>query len=288
MVSVQKLRPTDITADRRAQARSAVNGDVVADYAEAMRSGVSFPAIVVFFDGDHHWLADGFHRLDAAMLAEVSEIDADVREGGLRDAVLFSVGANAMHGLRRTNEDKRNAVTVLLSDEEWSKWSDREIARKCAVSNPFVSALRASLLSVNSEAEPRTYTTRHGTVAQMDTSRIGARPAEPAPLFGGDNVIPLGDRLVPVVSEEAAEREADAQEAAEREDKRNAVLTLLNDEEWGKWSDRQIARRCSVSADLVGTVRRTLTVVSDSEPAPDRTFITKHGTISTMQVGRIA
>lgn len=66
--------------------------------------------------------------------------------------MLFSVGANAMHGLRRTNEDKRKAVETLLADEEWSKWSDREIARKFGVGHPFVAAVRSSLESDSSDA----------------------------------------------------------------------------------------------------------------------------------------
>lgn len=63
---------------------------------------------------------------------------------------------------------------MLLNDEEWSKWSDSEIARRCRVSHPFVAKLRPVTGNVSGE---RTYTTRHGTVAQMDTSRIGSRPA---------------------------------------------------------------------------------------------------------------
>jgi branched-chain amino acid transport system substrate-binding protein len=43
------------------------------------------------------------------------------------DAILYSVGANEMHGLRHTNEDKRRAVLTLLNDPGWSKWSDPEI-----------------------------------------------------------------------------------------------------------------------------------------------------------------
>jgi hypothetical protein len=61
------------------------------------------------------------------------------------DAVLFSVGANASHGLRRTNEDKRRAVTVLLTDLEWAKWGDMKVAKHAAVSQPFVSSLRKEL-----------------------------------------------------------------------------------------------------------------------------------------------
>ena len=37
--------------------------------------------------------------------------------------------------LGATNEDKRRAVMTLLADEEWGKWSDNEIARRCEVSD---------------------------------------------------------------------------------------------------------------------------------------------------------
>lgn len=39
-----------------------------------------------------------------------------------REAILFIVGANASHGLRRTNADKRRTVERLLADEEWRGW----------------------------------------------------------------------------------------------------------------------------------------------------------------------
>ena len=35
------------------------------------------------------------------------------------------------HGLRRSNADKRRAVLTLLNNEEWAKWSAREIAKAC-------------------------------------------------------------------------------------------------------------------------------------------------------------
>lgn len=43
-------------------------------------------------------------------------------------------------------------------------------------------------------------------------------------------------------------------------DKRRAVEILLGDEEWAAWSNRAIARRCNVSADLVGSLRPKATV----------------------------
>lgn len=70
-------------------------------------------------------------------------------------------------------------------------------------------------------------------------------------------------------------------------DKRRSVETLLLDDEWRNWSDREIARRCNVHHELVGTVRRSLTGGSASEPTTERTYTTKHGTVATMQTGNI-
>lgn len=44
----------------------------------------------------------------------------------------------------RSAADKRRAVMTLLGDPESRQWSDREIARRCQVSQPFVSKLRAA------------------------------------------------------------------------------------------------------------------------------------------------
>ena len=61
-------------------------------------------------------------------------------------------------------------------------------------------------------------------------------------------------------------------------DKRKAVLTLLEDDEWGQWSDREIARRCKVHHSFVSRVRPSLST-SDSGPSPTRTVPTKHGPV---------
>src|SRR3546814_19116660 len=108
-----------------------------------MRANTAFPPVTIFYDGANHWLADGFHRYHATHKAELSDIHADIRSGTRRDAVLFSVGANFSHGLRRSNEDKRASVKTLIEDAEWSQWSDRQIAAACGVSHPFVAAILA-------------------------------------------------------------------------------------------------------------------------------------------------
>lgn len=134
-----------IRTDGGTQTRAGLNTDTVAEYADAMTDGAEFPAVVVYYDGAIYWLADGFHRLAAARQIEFLQIDAEIRQGSQRDAVLHSVGANATHGLRRSNGDKRRAVETLLRDPEWSAWSNREIARRTGVNDKTVAAVRSQL-----------------------------------------------------------------------------------------------------------------------------------------------
>jgi hypothetical protein len=160
------------------QIRVQRNDTVAETYRDEIAAGAVFPPVVVFFDGAEYWLADGFHRLFAHAAANRKEIAAEVRPGSLRDAILYAVGANALHGLHRTNGDKVNAVMTLLKDPEWSQWSNYEIADRCNVSDEMVRQRRASLPIIGSE---RRYTTKHGTTSTMAVSNIGARPTRPEP-----------------------------------------------------------------------------------------------------------
>ena len=171
------LRIDQIRIDGGTQSRAAINAATVDDYAESMADpNTVFPPVTVYFDGKDYWLADGFHRLAAWAKIGRTDIPAEIRQGDRRRAILHSVAANAAHGLRRTNEDKRRAVLTLLEDPEWSQWSNREIARRCAVSDHLVADVRASLTAFSRSddaGESRTYTTKHGTQATMNTANIG-------------------------------------------------------------------------------------------------------------------
>jgi hypothetical protein len=157
-----------IRRDGETQSRVAIDRTAVKEYASEMKEGFKFPAVVLFFDGTDYWLADGFHRVEAALSIGLDRIAASISEGTRRDAMLYSVGANAVHGLRRTSADKQRAVMTLLQDREWSEWSDRSIARRCGVHHQMVGKLRSSLDESSSE---RTYTTKHGTIAKMKTAK---------------------------------------------------------------------------------------------------------------------
>ncbi len=145
-----------IRIDGGTQPRAEINLDTVNDYAQAMEGGAEFPPVSLYHDGATYWLADGFHRYHAARELQRETLPALIYEGTQREAILFSVGANQYHGLRRSNQDKRRAVEMLLADEEWVQCSDRWIAEQCGVSNRFVGIVRKELCTVHSCDEPRT------------------------------------------------------------------------------------------------------------------------------------
>ncbi len=144
-MAVQSIALCDI-GDGGAQMRVEMNPDVVREYADDMAAGAILPPVVVYYDGTNYWLGDGFHRVEAARKLERDAINAEVLEGGERDAILCGVGSNASHGLRRTQADKRRAVERLLRDEEWSTWSNRKIAKAARVDHKTVEKVRRELL----------------------------------------------------------------------------------------------------------------------------------------------
>ena len=146
---VRRIPLDAIEVDAAVQQRAAgTSQSVVDDYAEAMRNGIEFPLIDVFGDGDGpFYLGDGFHRVAAHLLAhpDANHIECKVHPGNRDDALLFACRANAQHGLPRSRADKLKAVATLLRSEKWSGWSDREIARQCAVSHTYVAGVRSEL-----------------------------------------------------------------------------------------------------------------------------------------------
>jgi len=175
------LALADIKIDGGTQSRAHLNDEAIVEYAAAIGDGAALPPVTVYYDGVAHWLADGFHRYHATKKAGHDAIAADIRQGTRRDAVLYSVGANDNHGLRRTNDDKRRAVLVLLEDTEWSKWSDGEIATAAKVNRKTVAKVRGeSYLSTRTSIDPEQRTFTHpktGKPARMNTAGIGkAKP----------------------------------------------------------------------------------------------------------------
>lgn len=136
------VKISEIIENSATQSREGINKNVVLEYLDLRKSGVEFPPILLFSEGNQYFIADGWHRYLAEKLLGSESISAEIRLGSLRDAVLYSCGANQSHGLRRSNQDKRKAVLTLLEDAEWSKFSNREIARRCGVDEGMVRKFR--------------------------------------------------------------------------------------------------------------------------------------------------
>lgn len=219
-----KLDLENIRIDGGTQSRVELNESVVSDYADAIAASENLPPVVVFFDGTDHWLADGFHRYFGHKKLGLLEILADIREGTRRDAVLFSVGANGNHGLRRSNADKRKAVETLLKDADWAKWSDNAIAKACGVGYSLVSDVRKTIYPIRVDAPIARTVERAGKTYEQKTANIGKKPtpaapapvpqASPAPAPAPAEQPPQPEDTGPDESELAANRAA---EQADRE-----------------------------------------------------------------------
>jgi hypothetical protein len=178
------LKIDDIRRDGGTQPRASIDYQAVQDYADAMRDGAKFPPVVVFYDGSQYWLADGFHRVEAALLEGREEVAADIHQGTVEDAQWFSFGANKTNGIRRDNRDKQRAIQTALKHPKSQGLSDREIARHLGVHHDTVSEWRKRLeASVGiRQIETRT-ATRQGATYEINITNIGGqkRAAAPAP-----------------------------------------------------------------------------------------------------------
>jgi hypothetical protein len=237
-MKLTSVKISDIRTDGDTQNRCEFDRDLVSEYSRAMHEGAVFPPMLVFFDGTHYWLADGFHRHAACVDIGLEFVDVQVKEGSLRDAQLYSFSANANHGKRRTNADKRRAVQTMLGDSEWSQLSDREIARICQVGNEMVSRLRreSSLCDSHSEKPAeRTYTTKHGTEAKMKTANIGKVKGlqEPELILETSTTDEDDENTTPPETLEYTQKHADADnaKALEEHELRMAELAHLMTEE---------------------------------------------------------
>lgn len=113
-----RLPTAQIEECGRVQVRAKTNPDVVKDYAESMTNGSEFPAITVFAEPEteRYIVADGHHRLRAAKLAGIEDIEVELHQGTETDALEHALQCNAAHGLRLTNQDRLHAVGQLMSN----------------------------------------------------------------------------------------------------------------------------------------------------------------------------
>lgn len=152
----RKLSLSTLRFSPKTQPREDIDESWVEKLADKMRvnaqnivvdnKGERFDPIIAFYDGSDYWVADGHHRGRAARQIGADTFQVLLYQGSKRDAITYSVGANAKHGKPRSDADINKAILRLLLDDEWRYWSDREIARQCNVNNNRVSRRRRKLM----------------------------------------------------------------------------------------------------------------------------------------------
>lgn len=147
------LSCNNIEATAATQVRVKLDKDVIDAYREDLENGAVFPPVIVFAEkgSERYILADGFQRLFAYIHAERDEIEVEVQEGGMHEALMYALGANTAHGFRRSNRDKKNAVQMALKDPAISQMTQQEIADICRVDRRTVGRI-----------------SRHGTLDEND------------------------------------------------------------------------------------------------------------------------
>ncbi len=169
---LQRFGLDQIVRDLALQVRAAgLCDERVADMAEVLREGGRLPAVLVFRVTDREnrpYLVGGWHRDAAHDRAGLESIQAEVRTGTYRDALLAAAAENVEHdsaGMHRTRADKRRAVAMMIAADP--QCSNASIARAVRVSPTTVETVRATIQIGES-------TTRRGRDGRtIETANIG-------------------------------------------------------------------------------------------------------------------
>ena len=153
-----KLAIDQIEATAATQVRVKIDQKIVDEYADAIESGAIFPPLVVFApkNSERYVLADGFHRLAAAIKIGRKAIGVDVHEGGVHEALHYALSANSKHGVRRSVVDRRNAVMLAFKDPHYDELSLRELSEVCQVSHELVRKMKGEQnVNTDNKVKPR-------------------------------------------------------------------------------------------------------------------------------------
>jgi hypothetical protein len=194
-----------VRLDGGTQGRVTIDQPTIYHYLDRMKEGDIFPPIEVVHDGENHWLVDGFHRWHALKLLNLREIEVDYEKGTKLDAIRRSLFANNNHGLPLTIEDRKKKVRIALELPESDLASDREIARMCHVSHPFVASIRRPKVKEQNKTKRGNISTKEDIVDAEIINTGGSITTSGSITTGestGGNI--SSDGVVPDASEEAA------------------------------------------------------------------------------------
>lgn len=175
------IRLISISAIRRdggAQHRIAPDVKIIDEYAQLMRDGVEFPPISVRQDGMDYWPSDGFQRIQAANLAGLSEIRAEIRPGTREDAQWDSYAANATHGMRRTATETEKVIELALQHPNAKNLTDVSISKHLHVPRTTVQYWRKKLSCQSCQDGCIRTVTRGDCTYELRVTNLGRKKGE--------------------------------------------------------------------------------------------------------------
>jgi len=159
----------DLTDDPKLQVRIAIDPEVVEFYAQSMTTPEEmrkFPPAEVFFDGDKHYLADGHHRRDAAIMAGHGVLWAVVKPGSRADALWTAIQRNAKQGCNLKPQDRKRSI--LLALQQLPDKSMSQIAEIIGCKQQYVSKVK-----IQAESDPEFRDSLLGTPNRKVMGRDG-------------------------------------------------------------------------------------------------------------------
>lgn len=209
-----------LRTDGGTQYRDGIDEETMCDYLDAMKDGAVFPPIETVFDGQHHWVVDGFHRLAAHYRRGSPSIKVSCIHGTLEEARLIALAANTQHGLRRDAKTKRRVVEEAIQHPAFREESNYAIAKFCGVSQPFVAAMR------NPEAKERQVANNERRILKM----AGKIKSEARPNANGISTGEPSEKPTPCFGDTPSQEEIEAAEEAYRADQEMMYKILESDD----------------------------------------------------------
>ncbi len=174
-----KLKLSAIRTDGGTQARVKMDKKHVEHLSDLMKEGVDVGPLCVFFDKKEYWLADGFHRYFAAKRNGALEVECEVQEGSVEDAILHSFTVNGGRGLPMTKNDIISIVSRMLAHPKWKSWTDTQIAKHICVSNSTVGRIRRKLEEQGKvDKNTKKKYVKNGQEFTVDTENLGKKKEE--------------------------------------------------------------------------------------------------------------
>lgn len=209
---IEMVTLADLKLEKDLQCRArGTQREVVRQYADDMRRGDIFPEITVFRDQRGTYVANGFHRVAAALEAGLTELRAEIKTGSKRDALLHAVKSDQAVGLRRTTQDKRRSIELLIA--AFPKFSNRKIAEAAGTDDKTVGATRKRLAAATEASAEIPHpgdsgeTSASAEIPQSDT-KLERLLASFRKLLGqvpADSRAAFNDRALAIMSEHGAE-----------------------------------------------------------------------------------